>query len=489
MNTRIVFLLFLIISQLSLAQKKEEFPTIFVKEWEKMNVSKKPTFEWFKDSKYGMFIHWGLYSLPGGIWKDKKMEEMRPPFVAEWIMHAAKISRNEYKNLAEDFNPVRFNADSIAFLAKEAGMKYLVITSKHHDGFALYDSKVSDFDVMNTPFKRDIIRELQNSCKKQGLAFGIYYSHNIDWMDGSDAQSAEFARSNPDANNHQKTFGANTWDPSPNTFDEYLQKKAFPQVEELMKNYPGMKMMWFDMPWRMKPEQSYAFYQKVYKIQPQIIVTERIGNGFGDYFIPGDNVIPSDTAKITKPWETVGTHNNSWGFKAYDNDWKSPVEILYWLIEIVSKGGNYMLNIGPEASGKVPEQSVYNLLEVGKWLKINNEAIYGTQKWKITREGPTQMEMKGTGDREKIGFKDNFTSEDFWFTQKNKKVYAISIKYPENKKVNIKSLASRSVKNIKSVKMLGAQSELNWEQGILGLKVELSGEQPNTYGYALEINF
>jgi len=486
MKTILMLLLLLFSVRIALAQKTEEFPKNHVADWEKMNASKKPTFDWFKDAKYGMFIHWGLYSLPGGIWEGKKMEEMRRPNVAEWIMHAAKIPKVEYKKLANEFNPVKFNADSIAFLAKEAGMKYLVITSKHHDGFALYDSKVSDFDVMTTPFKRDIIRELQNACNKQGLAFGIYYSHNIDWMDGSDAQSAEFAKENPGASDHQKTFGANTWDPSPNTFDEYLQKKAFPQVKELMTNYPGMKMLWYDMPWRMKPEQSFAFYKTVYDIQPQIIITERIGNGFGDYFIPGDNVIPADTAKITKPWETVGTHNNSWGYKSYDNDWKSPVEILYWLIEIVSKGGNYMLNIGPKASGEVPEQSAYNLLEVGKWLKINGVAVYGAQKWKITREGPTQMDMKGTGEREKMGFKNNFTPEDFWFTKKNGKVYIISIKYPESE-VLIKSLGSQSAGNIKSVKMLGSQSSLSWEQTEMGLKVKLSKEHPNKYGYALEV--
>ncbi|QGY42540.1 alpha-L-fucosidase [Maribellus comscasis] len=487
MKTILKALLMLLIVQIAVAQKTEEFPKIHTKEWEKMNASKKPTIDWFKDSKYGMFIHWGLYSLQGGIWKGKKMEEMRPPFVAEWIMHAAQVSRNEYKKLANEFNPVKFNADSIAFLAKEAGMKYLVITSKHHDGFALYDSKVSDFDVMNTPFKRDIISELQNACNKQGIAFGIYYSHNIDWMDGSDAQSVEFAMRNPDASDHEKTFGANTWDPSPNTFDDYLQKKAFPQVKELMQNYPGMKMLWYDMPWRMKPEQSFTFYKIVYDLQPQIIITERIGNGFGDYFIPGDNVIPDDRDKITKPWETVGTHNNSWGYKSYDNDWKTPDEILYWLLEIVSRGGNYMLNIGPTSEGVVPDQSVYNLLEVGKWLKINGEAVYGTRKWKITKEGSTQIQMKGTGDRKKQGFKNNFAPEDFWFTEKNGKVYAIAIKYPESEAL-IKCMSINLVGNIKSAKMLGSQSSLSWEQTDKGLKIKLPRERPNKYGYVIEIS-
>ena len=478
-------MLLLFCVQISFAQKTEEFPKIHVAEWQKMNASKKTTFDWFKDAKYGMFIHWGLYSLPGGIWEGKKMEEMRSPTVAEWIMHAAKIPRAEYRKLANKFNPVKFNADSIALLAKEAGMKYLVITSKHHDGFALFDSKVSDFDVMATPFKRDIIRELQDACNKQGLAFGIYYSHNIDWMDGNDSQVKENLN-NPSLKEWLKTFGANTWDPSPNSFEEYLQKKAYPQVKELMTNYPGMKMLWYDMPPRMNPEQSFTFYKTVYDIQPQIIITERIGNGFGDYFIAGDNVIPSDTAKITKPWETVGTHNNSWGYKSYDNDWKTPKEVLYWLLEIVSKGGNYMLNIGPTGEGVVPGQSVYNLLELGKWLKINGDAVFGTQKWKITKEGPTRLEMKGTGEREKEGFKDNFTSQDFWFTQKNEKIYAIALKYPEGEAI-IKCLGSKSAGKIKSVKMLGSQSALKWKQTDMGLMVKLPKNHLNKYGYALEV--
>ncbi|MCK9618442.1 MAG: alpha-L-fucosidase [Lentimicrobiaceae bacterium] len=454
---KIIFslLLTLLVMQISSAQSKEQYPTTHVNEWRQMNSSKKASFDWFKDAKYGMFIHWGLYSIPGGVWKGKTIDEMKNgPKVAEWIMLAAKIPRAEYAELARQFNPVKFNADSIARLAKDAGMKYIVITSKHHDGFALFDSKVSWFNVMDaTTFKRDIIRELHDACKKQGLEFGVYYSHNIDWMDGSDAQSAESFKQNSRMSEFEKTFGANTWDPSPNTFEEYLQNKAYPQVKELMRNYPDMKLLWFDMPWRMKPDQSFNFYKIVYDIQPQVIITERIGNGFGDYFIPGDNTIPEDPDHITKPWETVGTTNNSWGYKSYDNDWKTPKEVLYWLIEIVSKGGNYMLNVGPTGEGVVPSQSVYNLKEVGKWLKMNGEAIYGTQKWRVNREGPTRINMKSTEDRAKKGFQGNFTKEDFWFTKKGNVLYAISIVKPADKEV-IKSFNS-SIGKIKSVEILG----------------------------------
>jgi len=467
--------------------RSDQYPNSHLKEWREMNKSKKATFDWFKDAKYGMFIHWGLYSIPGGIWKGKTMEEINnPPNVAEWIMHAAKIPRAEYANLAKQFNPVAFNADSIVGLAKNAGMKYLVITAKHHDGFALYDSKFSAFDVMDaTPFKRDLISELYKACKKQNLEFGLYYSHNIDWMDGTDSQVKENLN-DPSLKGWEKTFGANTWDPSPNSFEEYLQKKAYPQVKELMQKYPGMKMLWFDMPSRMNPEQSFNFYKLVYDIQPQIIITERIGNNFGDYLIPGDNTIPQNADELFRPWETVGTTNNSWGYKSYDHDFKTPKEILYWLVEIVSKGGNYMLNIGPDGHGTVPVESANNLLVVGKWLKINREAIYGTKKWKISREGPTQINMKSTEAREKLGFNGDFTTEDFWFTQKEKNIYAITIAQPDKVAV-IKSLNTKNVK-IKSVKIIGI-GKVKFAQDENALRVSIPEDYAPTNGFVVKVQY
>jgi alpha-L-fucosidase len=450
----LALILFCVINQISFCQSKDEFPKIHFDEWGKMHNSKVATFNWFKNAKYGMFIHWGLYSIPGGIWKGKTMEEMNnPPDVAEWIMHGAHIPREEYAELAKQFNPVKFNADSIVRLAKDAGMKYIVITSKHHDGFALFDSRVSEFDVMDaTPFKRDIIREMYEACKKQGLEFGVYYSHNVDWRDGSDDRAFEMISKNIDVGHPDKAFGANTWDPSPNTFEEYLQNKAYPQVKELLQNFPGMKCMWYDMGLRMTPEESYNFYKLTYKIQPQIIVTDRIANGFGDYLITGDNTIPASSVTLTRPWETVGTLNNSWGYKSYDNDWKTPKEILFWLIEIVSKGGNYMLNIGPTGEGTVPVQSTNNLKKVGNWLAINGEAIYSTEKWNITREGPTVLNFESTEDRAEKGFNTHFTPQDFWFTKKSNAIYAISIEKPLDK-IIIKSFNNNIVR-ISNVEIL-----------------------------------
>lgn len=434
--------------------RKEQYPTTHLEEWEKMNNSKEETKEWFRDAKYGMFIHWGLYSIPGGIWKGNKIHDLRSPHLGEWLMYSAEIPRDEYAQLATEFNPMDFDADAIVKLAKYAGMKYIVITSKHHDGFALFDSKVSDYDIMDaSPFKRDIIKELHMACKKQGLAFGLYYSHNIDWYDGSDTQSALTAKANANLSRHKKIQGANLWDTSPNTFEEYLENKAFPQVKEIMTQYPDLKLLWYDYPARMNPEQSFKFYKAVYDIQPQVLINQRVGNGFGDYSIPGDNKIPNAYKELKKPWETVGTFNNSWGYSSYDNDWKSPEEIRYWLVEIVSKGGNYMLNIGPTGSGKVPQQSIDNLKATGEWLAVNGEAIYNTTKWIINREGPTTLNMGGTKERADKGFTTKFTAQDFWFTQNDKAIFGICLVRPEPK-IRINSFKNK-IGKIKSAEILG----------------------------------
>jgi alpha-L-fucosidase len=452
-----------------------------------MNASKEETKELFNNSKYGMFIHWGLYSIPGGVWEGKKMEEMGRPNVAEWVQYVAKIPRDEYAKLAPRFNPTDFDADAIAKLAKDAGMKYLVVTSKHHDGFALYDSKVSEYDIMDaSPFKRDIVQELYGACKKYGIDFGLYYSHNIDWMDGGDCQYSVFKEQNDKEEKKTQKFGPNLWDPSPNTFEEYLENKAYPQVKEILTKFPGMTTLWYDMARYMKPEQSAKFYKIAYDIQPQMLINERVGNDMGDFDIPGDNQIPQDHLAITKPWQTVGTLNNSWGYKSYDNDWKSVKELLFWLTEIVSKGGNYMLNIGPMASGEVPKESIENLREVGKWLAINGEAIYNTKKWRVTHEGPTDLRMDGTNERQAHkGINIEFTAQDFWFTKNGNKLFAISLENSE-KNIVIKSLAKGEDK-VKYLKILGADSKIKWNQTEEGLKIELPENLPSNIGYALEI--
>ncbi len=448
--------------------------------WKAMNASnpKQKSIHQFNENKYGMFIHWGLYSQCGGVWKGKKMEDGGTgPLVAEWIMRRKEIPREEYATLAKTFNPIDFNADEWVAIAKAAGMKYMVITSKHHDGFALFHSKVSKFNVVDaTPFGRDIIRELEQACKKAGLAFGVYYSHALDWRDGGDSGMKDYGPEKPKQN-----LFPNYFDPAPVKFDDYIKHKSLPQVRELVNNYT-LSEMWLDTPIYIPPHHSFDFYQTIYDANPNILVNQRIGNGFGDIGIPGDNIIPDKASDTT--WEGIATTNNSWGFKSYDTDWKSPKETLYWLIANVSKGGNFLLNVGPDGLGNIPAKSVENLLVVGRWLKIYGEAIYGTRPWRIVHEGPTDIVVKGTSHRSKGGFVFNFTPKDFWFTKKKNKVYAIALAQPIKNKILITSFKGVDIKN---VTLLGHKHELLWKATSRGLEIDWGHLTLDTLGYALEV--
>ena len=288
-----------------------EVPAELRAKWTEMNTSepKQEARERFNENKFGMFIHWGLYSQSGGIWKGKKI-----PGIAEWIMRKAKIPRAEYAKLAETFNPVEFDADAWVAIAKAAGMNYMVITSKHHDGFALFDSEASDYNVVDaTPFGRDIIRELEQACKRGGIDFGVYYSQSLDWKDGGDGGIKAYGpKKKP-----QRVGMANYYDPAPISYTDFLANKSLPQVRELVNNY-HLTELWFDTPIYMPPHHSFEFYKTVYEANPSILVSSRIGNKMGDIGTPGDNVIPDQVIENT--WEGIATTNHSWGYKSYDKD-------------------------------------------------------------------------------------------------------------------------------------------------------------------------
>jgi len=361
-------------------------------EWLKMHTSpeKQAALAWFKEAKYGMFIHWGLYSQAGGIWKGENMEQCKNegPKVSEWLMFKFQIPRNEYAELAKDFNPDKSFAQNIAKLAKDAGMKYVVITSKHHDGFALFDSKCSDYNMVDaTPYDADAVKQLYDACLAEGLDFGVYYSHGNDWYDGTDGNYANVKKLNDSLGILTHTSGKNLWDPSPNTHAEYIENKALPQIKELLELLPKLRLVWFDGDGFITEDQSFKFYKLIYETNPNILINRRVGFDFGDYLDAGDNKIPSASEKMSKYFETCGTTNNSWAFKSYDEDWKSTTELLYYMVDIASKGGNYLLNIGPDGKGHVPEQNANGLREIGQWLKVNGDAIYGTTRWKIPHEG------------------------------------------------------------------------------------------------------
>lgn len=460
-------------------------------EWRSMHESaeKAEALKWFKEARFGMFIHWGIYSQASGVWKGTKIEKSPypGPRVAEWLMSTFRIPRDEYAKLAESFNPDKSFAKNIAQLAKKTGMNYIVITSKHHDGFALFDSKVSTFDIADaSPYEGDLIKELYDACLEEGIEFGVYYSHGNDWSEGGDGNVANVKKQNDQLGVHTHKQGKNTWDPSDNSHVDYLNGKAYPQIKELLELMPKLRLIWFDGDGLITEKQAFDFYKMIYDINPHVVVNRRVGYQFGDYLDAGDNVIPGAGVKLDKHWETCGTANNSWGYKAHDSDWKSTQELLYYFIDIVSKGGNYLLNIGPDGKGQVPEECVKNFHEVGEWVATNKEAIFGTTRWSIPHEGGDEAVLSGTGNRAHKGFSRDFSKEDFWFSAKGNKVYVMSLTKAEGV-VRVLSLGE-SAGRVSAVRMLGDDTPLEWTQQSDALEVDLSKAKSYKNGFALEVS-
>lgn len=441
--------------------------------------SKQDGRERFHHNKYGMFIHWGLYSIPAGVWNGEKMEDGgEGPCVAEWVMRRKSIPRSEYAKLAGQFNPVAFDADVWVKIAKAAGMRYMVITSKHHEGFALFKSS-DPFNVVDaTPFGRDVIKEVHEACARHGLDFGVYYSHSLDWRDGGDGGRKDYSTPETLIGKHFP----NQFDPAPVSFDDYIERKALPQVRELTGNYPGLCEIWFDTPLHIPEEFSFEFYRSVYERQPQALVSERIGNDMGDILIPGDNTIPYKVER--QPWECIATTNNSWGYNCYDQDWKSPREILFWLVSATVRGGNLLLNLGPLPTGEMPPEAVRNISMVGDWLDINGEAIYDARPWKVMHEGPTEVLISSTEDRKRSGFSAVFTPDDLFFTSKEDRVFAISLVRCSGE-IAISALTGKPVK---AVRLLGCDEPVSWSMADDALVVSMSDKcNMHELGGVLEI--
>ncbi len=310
---------------------------------------------WWHEAKFGMFIHWGVYSVPAGTYDGKRIAG-----IGEWIMNQGKIPVERYQEYAKEFNPSNYDADLWVRLAKEAGMKYIVITSKHHDGFAMFHSKVSNWNIVDaTPFDRDPLKELSKACKKHGLKLGFYYSQAQDWCHPGGAA----------AGGH--------WDKAQDgDMSEYIRNIAVPQVKEILSNYGDIAVLWWDTPVDMNNELADMLIPLV-DLQRGILVNNRLGGGYeGDFGTP-EQYIPSG-GMAGRDWETCMTMNDTWGFKSYDDNWKSTRTLIRNLVDIVSKGGNYLLNVGPTSLGEIPQPSIARLKEIGKWMDTNGQSIYGT---------------------------------------------------------------------------------------------------------------
>ena len=322
--------------------------------------------KWFKEAGYGMKVHGGLYSLLAGEYRGRITDNY-----SEWIQSRFQIPNAEYGRLAQAFNPVFFDAEEWIRLAKDCGMKYFVVTSKHHDGFAMFRSKADRYNVVDaTPFGRDVVAELGEACYKHGLRFGLYYSQDLDWHErhGGGYRS-----------NHLKTAGT-TWDNSwdfpeedKKDFSICFENKIMPQVEELLTGYGELCLVWFDVPMTLSEAQSRRIYEAIKRYQPNCLINSRLGNGAYDYVSLGDNEIPdeipSETANVDfnevngfKPspyglYETAATLNDTWGYSAHDHHWKTPEQIVGIRRKLQSMGVNYLLNVGPDGLGRIPARS------------------------------------------------------------------------------------------------------------------------------------
>ena len=372
---------------------------------------------WWRDARFGMFIHWGLYSIPAGKWNGKDV-----PGVGEWIMNNGSIPVADYKALAPKFNPTGFSAHDIVALAKAAGMKYIVITSKHHDGFAMFDSKADPFNIVAaTPFHRDPLKELAEECRKQGVKLGFYYSQSQDWTAPG---GFAFARKGHDPQ-------TNHWDKAQDgSFDEYLHKKAIPQLKELLTNYKNYPVVvWFDTPGAAMTPPRAAEIVKLLNQHPNLIWNNRLG---GTY--PGDTETPEQFIPPQgypgRDWEACMTMNDTWGYKSEDMNFKSTETLVRNLIDIASKGGNYLLNIGPDSHGIVPSTEVQRLQEVGKWMAVNHEAVYGTS---ATLFGAEAGSFSTTEKNPKTGKPKWIPAWEWRSTTKADKVYIEIFKWPGTK--------------------------------------------------------
>jgi alpha-L-fucosidase len=407
---------------------------------------------WWRDAGFGMFIHWGVYSVPAGVYNGKEIKGL-----GEWIMEDAKIPIPEYEQFAKQFNPTKFDAREWARIAKDAGVKYIVITSKHHDGFGLWDSKVTNYDIVDfSPFKRDVLKELTVACKEAGIKMCFYHSI-MDWHQ-PDAKAAKYP--------HQSTEHPD--------WATYRENYLKPQLKELITNYDP-EVLWFDGEWidEWTEPQGKDLYAYLKSLKPSLIINNRIGKGrkgmsgmnayedaAGDFGTPEQEILAGTS---TFDWESRMTMNDTWGFKTNDHNWKSSEALIHNLVDVAAKGGNYLLNIGPKSDGTIPPETVTRLADMGKWLKVNGEAIYATNARTDYKEG------------ENIRFT---VSKD------GKTTYAIITSLPADRKVTLNTV---SLTGKSKLTLLGGKGRLKTTRNGNSVTVELPKDLPCDYAWTVKI--
>lgn len=402
--------------------------------------------EWWRDARFGMFIHWGLYAIPAGEWNGTTNH-------AEWIRTTAQIPLEQYDKFLDEFNPVKFDADAWVKMAKDAGMKYIVITSKHHDGFGLFDSKTSDFDVMATPFQRDILKELSEACEKAGIKLCFYHSI-MDW-------------------HHPDYLPRREWEKTRTVdgveFPRYVDyMKA--QLKELITNYGDLGVLWFDGEWEdtWTHADGVELYDYVRSLQPNIIINNRVDKGrqgmqgltkegdfMGDFGTP-EQEIPA-TGLPGVDWESCMTMNDHWGYNKHDDNWKSSKDLIQKLADIASKGGNFLLNIGPKADGTFPQESVERLAVIGDWMDVYSESIYGTQASPIAQVDWGRITQKKT--------------------ENGTRVYLHIFEWPEDGQLNIEGLQG----SVSKSGLLSGSANVQVESEGESLTIQLPQIQANEY--------